>query len=136
MFLDALNNDEKSCFWQAVLLLVEVDQELHRTEEDIKNRLALELQLDDPPSAGTLEELLPSLKTVRRPVEANVFLFELAGVALADHELHPAEASLLEQFRAELEIPEGLLEQFYEVAEASLQVTERARLLINESGRE
>jgi uncharacterized tellurite resistance protein B-like protein len=132
LFLHLLSEEEKTTFWRTVLHLAEVDGNLHDHEIELKEQLAGELQLDSQPEAGSLEDLRAALRSVRRPVEANALLLELAGLAMADHELHPSEESLLEEIRRELEIPEERLELFYDLAEDSHRLTERARMAIND----
>jgi hypothetical protein len=132
MFLHLLDQQEQADFWRATLHVIDADEALHEKEALIRESIARELTLEKLPEPGARQDLLASLERTNREVTANIFMLELAGVALVDDELHPAEESLLKDFSAALGFTSDEIEPFLRMASRAHDVHVDAGILIQE----
>src|SRR4051794_8005882 len=105
VFLHSLSGPQKQLFCKAALSLMHADDVVHERERDVRDALAREMWLTAFPSEVTrFEELSAELKSLAGNPEARIVLLELAGVALADGELHASELRWLGEVAAALDI--------------------------------
>lgn len=132
MFLYLLESDEQRLFCQAVLHMVRADRVLHAKEEALQESILRELTADSYPEPGDLQDVLARLSEVRRPVASQVFALELAGVATADGEVHPAERALLERVADALGVQRDRLDAFLDFGARARDLHDEGRVLVAE----
>src|SRR3954466_2703461 len=123
MFLHALSEGQKQLFCRAALSLIHADQMVHEREQDLRDALMREMWLHSFPTEVTaVQDLASELKPLAGTPEARVVLIELAGVALADGELHASELDWLRQAASALQVSEDELGRFCDFAASAAEL--------------
>lgn len=133
VFLHSLSEPQKQLFCEAALALIHADHVVHERERDVREALMREMWLTAFPSeVRPVDELIPDLKRLAGKPEARIVLIELAGVALADGELHASELGWLRQAAEALAISDDELGRFCDFAASAAEIAAEGRMLVFE----
>ena len=134
MFLHVLDEAEQRLFAQVALRIVHADNNLDPREVALLEALQLEMGLEEMPTAAAHgEDELSDLEEIESRTVARVFAFELAGVVIADGNVHEEQRAILIEVTGRLGINAEETERFLDFALRAHSYWEEARELVSET---
>lgn len=134
MFLNTLSPAQQRAFLLAARAVAEADGTVPEIEQALLEGLQMECGYDEDPGRLPIGETLRAAEeALDSPAARNVFLMELAGVAVVDGIVVDEERELLGTFADRLGHSDAQLEEILEFAEDARTLVERGRTLVASS---
>lgn len=132
MFLNLLDPDQQRLFVVAARMVAEQDGKVIDVEQSLLDAVIAECELDEDPGAMPMPDLLAVLDDALAddPYARNVFVLELAGVAVVDGDVQPAELAALGEISDHVGVTADRLSDFVQFAMAARELVVRGRQLV------